>query len=87
GPDTVNTMPRPTIVAFSDHGIVGRTVDRDLDAARQVVADLRQVEIKMEDVTAQLEDEGIVSFTKSYDTLIAGVEAKRSQVATAVAAG
>jgi len=87
GPDTVNTMPRPTIVAFSDHGIVGRTVDRDLDAARQIVAELRQVGIEMEDVTARLEDEGITSFTKSYDTLIAGVEAKRSQVATAVAAG
>ena len=86
GPDTVNTMPRPTITAFLDHGVVRRTVDQNLDQARRVMSDLAEAGIDMTAVTAQLEDEGIASFTKSYDALIAGVESKRSQLAESVAA-
>jgi transaldolase len=87
GPDTVNTMPRPLIQAFRDHGVVERTVDQGLDDARQVMDDLEKAGVSMSNVTKRLEDEGIASFTKSYDTLIAGVESKRSQIAEAVAAG
>ena len=86
GPDTVNTMPRPTISAFLDHGVVRRTVDQGLDAARQAMADLAVAGIDIAAVTKQLEDEGIASFAKSYDALIAGVESKREQVAEAIAA-
>ena len=87
GPDTVNTMPRPTIQAFLDHGVARRTVDQDLEEARQVMADMAAVGIDMTAVTKQLEDEGIATFTKSYDALIDGVEGKRSKIADAVAAG
>ena len=86
GPHTVNTMPRPTIQAFLDHGVVARTVDADVDAARRVMADLAAVGIDIKAVTDQLEEEGIATFTKSYDALIAGVEGKRAQIAEAVAA-
>jgi hypothetical protein len=37
-------------------------------------------------VTHKLEEEGIASFTASYDALLAGVEGKRSQLAEAVTA-
>ncbi|MDQ3411224.1 MAG: transaldolase [Chloroflexota bacterium] len=87
GPDTVNTMPRPTIEAFLDHGIVRRTVDTGLDDARRVMADLADVGIDITAVTHKLEEDGIASFVASYDALLAGVEAKRSQLAEAVAAG
>ena len=33
GPDTVNTVPDATLVAFEDHGTVARTVDADLPGA------------------------------------------------------
>ncbi len=85
GPDTVNTMPRPTIVAFTDHGKISRTVDRGLDAARQTIDDLREAGIEMRQVTAQLENEGIASFTTSYESLLEGVDAKRSRVAAGAA--
>ena len=39
----------------------------------------------MDAVTAQLEEEGIASFAKSYDALLEGVAAKRSQLAGAAA--
>ena len=37
GPDTVNTMPDPTLGAFVDHGTVARTVDADPAGAARVL--------------------------------------------------
>jgi transaldolase len=85
GPHTVNTMPRPTITAFLDHGTVARTVDRDVAAAHKTMQDLAAAGIDMDAVTQQLEDEGIATFAKSYDALLTGVAAKRSQLAGAPA--
>ena len=85
GPQTVNTMPRPTLAAFLDHGTVRRTVDTDLSGASKTMADLAAVGIDIDAVTAQLEDEGIASFSKSYDSLLEGVASKRSQLAGAAA--
>jgi transaldolase len=85
GPRTVNTMPRPTMAAFLDHGTVKRTVDTDLSGAFKTMEDLAAAGIDIDAVTAQLEDEGIASFSKSYDSLLEGVAAKRSQLAGAPA--
>jgi transaldolase len=79
GPDTVNTLPPATIEAFQDHGTVRRTVDQGLDEARATMAALKEIGIDYDAVTRQLEDEGVASFAKSYDELIAGVEGKREE--------
>jgi transaldolase len=80
GPDTVNTMPDPTIEAFLDHGTVGRTVDADAEGARQVLAQLAGAGIDMEDVAATLEDEGVHSFAKSFDELLQALTDKASSL-------
>ncbi len=85
GPHTVNTMPRATIQAFLDHGAVARTIDKNVAGAHKTMDDLAAAGIDIDAVTAQLEDEGIASFTKSYDSLLEGVAAKRSQLAGAAA--
>jgi transaldolase len=79
-------MPGKTIAAFLDHGVVRRTVDRDVDTARQVLTVLAEAGISIDAATARLEEEGIASFAKSYDDLIEGVESKRAALAGAVAA-
>jgi len=76
GPHTVNTMPPATIDAFRDHGDVKRTVDQDIPAAERVIADLSQLGISMDDVTDKLLVDGLASFQKSFDTLIAGLAKK-----------
>jgi len=76
GPDTVNTMPPQTIDAFRDHGNVRRTVDADIDVAERDLQGLEGLGISMHDVTAKLLVDGIASFQKSFDTLIAGLEKK-----------
>ena len=66
GPDTVNTLPEATIAAFEDHGRVARTIDADVDDARDVMRDLAAVGIDMDDVGLTLEDEGVASFHESF---------------------
>jgi transaldolase len=80
GPRTIDTMPPQTIEAFRDHGNVRRTVDADLDGARRALQQLEESGITMKSVTDKLLVDGIASFGKSYDSLIAGLEKKRELV-------
>ncbi len=85
GPDTVNTMPGKTIEAFLDHGRITRSVDTGVAEAQDAVAKLADLGIDLRAATMQLEEEGIASFTKSFDSLISGVEGKRAALAETVA--
>lgn len=83
GPDTVNTMPPNTLDAFRDHGVTKRTVDADLAAADAVLDELEALGIKLDAVTDKLLAEGLASFQKSFDTLVAGIEQKTAALAAA----
>ncbi|HEY8171050.1 MAG TPA: transaldolase [Candidatus Limnocylindria bacterium] len=83
GPETVDTMPLDTITAFIDHGIVARTLDRDLDGAHQAIREVEALGITMERVTGELITEGVASFAKSFDELIDTIESKRKELAPA----
>ncbi|MDQ3673727.1 MAG: transaldolase [Gemmatimonadota bacterium] len=76
GPDTVDTMPPATIEAFADHGVVDQTVDRKVAAAEGLLREIEAAGISMREVTDKLLVDGIASFQKSFDELIAGLESK-----------
>lgn len=76
GPDTVNTMPPQTVEAFRDHGIVKRTVDVDVDEAERTIQALESNGVSMRSVTDKLLVDGLASFQKSFDTLVAGLQQK-----------
>jgi transaldolase len=80
GPDTVNTMPDATIDAFERRGTLACTINRDLDQAHQVMADLERVGVDMADVGRTLEDEGVASFTKSFDELMGALNDKAAEL-------
>jgi transaldolase len=86
GPDTVNTMPPATITAFADHGAVERTVDAHVDEERALIARLEALGIPLRDITDTLLRDGLASFAKSFDSLIAGLETKRRSLGATVAA-
>ncbi len=81
GPGTVNTMPEATWKAFKDHGKVARTIDRDIDAARAVIREVESLGISLDEVTTQLEEEGVRLFAESFDALLALIEDKRKSLA------
>ncbi len=85
GPDTVDTMPLETIENFRDHGRVSRTVDKDVPQARAELDALEQVGIHYDQVTQQLQDEGVQKFADSFHELFKGIEEKRQAIAQKVA--
>jgi transaldolase len=68
--DTVNTMPGATLEAFADHGQVrGDTVSGRYDEARRTLDQLAAVGIDFDDVTTQLERDGLAKFENSWNEL------------------
>jgi transaldolase len=86
GPDTVNTMPPATITAFADHGVTKRTVDTNIDAERALVVKLEEFGVSLTGITDTLLRDGLASFEKSFDSLIAGLESKRRTLGATVIA-
>jgi len=76
GPDTVNTVPPKTLVAFFDHGIVERTIDRKVDEAKEVFENLAKAGIDMEQVTEDLESEGVQAFAVAFTSLLDSLQAR-----------
>jgi transaldolase len=73
-PNTVNTMPAATLAAVSDHGRPhGDAITGTYKAAREVFRDLERIGIDFGDVVKGLEEQGLASFSKSWDELIASV--------------
>jgi transaldolase len=87
GPETVNTMPLQTVDAFRDHGETRRTVDEGYETAERRLAELESVGISLREVTAKLLVDGLASFQKSYEQLLAGLERKTRSLAGEAALG
>ena len=80
GPHTVNTLPPATMEAFRDHGVVARTVDANVEQAEADIAALEAAGISLADVTQQLLTDGVASFQRSFDTLLAGLSRKAASL-------
>ncbi|MCX7537092.1 transaldolase [Corynebacterium sp. P5875] len=71
GPQTVNTMPEPTIDATLEQGgIHGDTLTGRAAESREVLSALEAVGIDLDDVFAVLEREGVEKFEKSWNELL-----------------
>lgn len=80
GPHTINTMPLETIKAFADHGVVARTVDADISAARAAIAQVQSAGVSLAAVTDRVLEEGVVKFDQAFSQLLAGIETKQQQL-------
>jgi transaldolase len=81
GPDTINTLPDATIEAFADHGTLARTVDAGVDEAKATWQALHDIGVDMEDVARTLEEEGVASFSKSFEELLGALGTKATELA------
>lgn len=80
GPDTVNTVPMETLLAFKDHGKAANTLTKDLPHATKVLHDIKKAGINLAAITQQLEEEGIEKFNKPYDTLLQAIENQKKKI-------
>jgi transaldolase/glucose-6-phosphate isomerase len=73
GPRTVDTIPPATLAAFREHGEVRRSLDENLEIAKRQLKQLADAGVDLDQVTRELEVEGVASFTKSFESLLATI--------------
>jgi transaldolase len=80
-PDTINTIPEKTLLAFAAHGKVNGVLPLDEGYAETVLAEFTREGVNDEALAADLQCEGTEAFAKSWSDLMSRVAAK-SEVLT-----
>ncbi|HET9836522.1 MAG TPA: transaldolase [Rhodanobacteraceae bacterium] len=79
-PNTINTMPEKTLLAFGEHGRIGQPMRADGGDCEQVIARFKQAGIDDAQLAEQLQREGKESFDKSWNELLKRIAEKAAQV-------
>jgi transaldolase len=82
-PDTINTMPEKTLLAFADHGAVGAVLPEDAGDAESVIAAFGKAGVDHEQLSADLQREGADSFVESWKDLLNCIESKSTTLKAA----
>jgi transaldolase / glucose-6-phosphate isomerase len=80
GPETVNTMPQQTMMAFKEHGEVRVSLLENVDGARQVLRDLEAIGVDMDKVTYDLQVDGVKLFADSMTKLLDEIANKKKRL-------
>jgi transaldolase len=76
-PNTVNTMPEETLLAFGEHGSVQGVLGADGGNCEQTLVAVGAAGVDLAALAAQLQSEGAASFTASWKNLLQSIETKR----------
>ncbi len=76
GTDTVNTIPPATFETYRDHGNPQATLETDLELAKSNIDTLKALDVDLDMITDHLENEGVKSFSESFDTLLNAIQKK-----------
>jgi transaldolase len=80
-PDTINTIPEKTLLAFADHGEVADSLPMDGGFAEVVLAEFRREGINDEELAADLQREGAAAFADSWGDLMYRIAEKSDALA------
>lgn len=82
-PDTIDTMPEKTLLAFARGGKVGAAMRRDGGDAEEVLARFARAGVDVDALAARLQSEGAQSFVKSWRELLESISEKSSALKAA----
>ena len=82
-PNTINTMPEKTLLAFADHGLASATMASDGGDAEVIIEAFKRQGVDEQALAAQLQRDGTRAFSTSWQALLTRIEAKRKQQAGA----
>jgi transaldolase len=80
-PDTIDTMPDKTLLAFADHGEVGEPIPPNGGDADEVLAQFQSAGIDTDELAARLQREGAEAFNKSWNDLLQSIESESRRLA------
>ncbi len=86
-PDTINTIPEKTLLAFAEHGEVKATMLSDAGDAEAVLAEFARAGVDNMALAATLQREGAQAFTKSWKDLLDCIAAKSADLTQSNAGG
>jgi transaldolase len=75
-PETINTIPEKTLLAFADHGQVKGVMPKDGGDAEKVLAEIARAGIDVAALAVELQREGAEAFDKSWNDLMACIASK-----------
>jgi transaldolase len=75
-PATINTLPEKTLLAFADHGKVGKPLRADGDHAEAVIEEFRREGIDDDALALRLQREGVDAFAASWQALLGSIREK-----------
>ena len=75
-PDTINTIPEKTLLAFAASGIVSCVLSADTGHAEAIIAQFNHEDINDIKLATQLQREGIAAFARSWRALLACIARK-----------
>jgi transaldolase len=75
-PNTINTMPEETLIAFSEHGQLGGALPRNGGSCEQVLADFGKAGIDLGKLAEDLQSQGARSFDDSWQKLLNAIQTK-----------
>jgi transaldolase len=75
-PNTINTIPEKTLLAFSEHGNPSGTLPRDGGDCERVLAEFKKSGIDLDRLAADLQVQGARMFDESWKNLLAAIEGK-----------
>ena len=75
-PNTINTMPEETLLAFGEHGRLSGVISPAGADSEQVLAEFGRVGIDVAKLGADLQTEGATSFDNSWQDLMKAIETK-----------
>jgi transaldolase len=82
-PDTIDTMPEKTLLAFAESGTLKGVMAKDGGDAEAVLDSFARAGIDVNALAAQLQVEGAASFVKSWTELMQRIKDKSAALATA----
>lgn len=75
-PDTINTMPEKTLLAFAKQGEIKSVLPTDGGDAEKLLAEFSQAGVDIDALAADLQLEGTAAFAKSWDELLSLITSK-----------
>jgi transaldolase len=75
-PNTIDTMPEETLLAFAEHGSLGNALPRDGGDCEQMLSSFGKAGIDVAKLAADLQSDGAKSFVDSWKDLLSSIESK-----------
>ena len=81
-PDTIDTVPEKTLLAFADHGSLDERLEPDYAAGERAIVAAADAGIDADALAEQLQRNGAGAFTADWAALLTAIEEKAAPLKT-----